>query len=525
MCVRELASRFLCFMAWRFRCAFLLVPVPAILLTSSLLLTQPAAAQTTVNFGPVDDSLIDPVVNVAVNTVLRSDAVMRFTVQADIPAGEFIRVEIDNVEVGRLSGGGTCNDLQNFSLTIPQATLAPLVADGSLAIRFSASTPGFGGGGGCVNGIGPFSNVTTSFNFALLGSLSFTTSIDRTIRNFVSRRADQITANEPNLASRLSAISKPVRQGSIKDTGMKLGATNGNMTFSASLRNVAAANAAKRGGAVRTGRESNGRMSLGHGLPGTMVSSRFDVWIEGKLAKTDNDTADSTLGLLYIGADYRLSHSLVVGLLGQFDWSDEEDDAVNADIDGRGWMLGPYMAARLHKNILFDSRIAWGRSDNDFTIGSSTGSFDTDRWLVKGQLTGDFQNNGWHLAPHVAVLYFEEDQDATTDSLGNAIGAQTVKLGRVTFGPKISTTLHSGNRVISPFVAVKGIWDFEKDDTVNAASGFAISDSDFRGRLEAGASVRGIGGITISGEGFYDGIGAKDFDAYGGSLRLTVPLR
>ena len=523
MCVRELLPRFIGLVGWSVRCALQATCTVALFLVSSLLVVQAAMAQgATISFGPlVDDVGINPEVNIAVNPNLRSDAVLRITTQADFTAIVSINVIIDNVTVGTLSGSTNCG-LENFSVTIPQATLVPLVADGNLNISFVPNNPP----APCIPLTGPFAGLgTASTAYALLGSLSFTSTIDRTIRNFVSRRADQITANDPDLTSRLSAISKPIRQRSIKDTGMKLGGTNGSIAFSASLRDVAAANAAKRGAAAKSGHQTNSRMSLGHGLPGTLVSSRFDVWVEGKLAKTDNDTADSTLGLLYVGADYRINQSLVVGLLGQFDWSDEEDDAVNADIDGRGWMLGPYIAARLHKNLLFDSRIAWGRSDNDFTVGSAAGSFDTDRWLVKGQITGDFQNNGWHLAPHVAVIYFEEEQEATTDSLGNLIGAQSVKLGHVTFGPKISTTLQSGNRVISPFFAVKGIWDFEKDDSVNAASGLAISDSDFRGRLEAGASISGIGGVTVSGEGFYDGIGAKDFDAYGGSLRLTVPLK
>ncbi|MEM7749096.1 MAG: hypothetical protein AAF346_12625, partial [Pseudomonadota bacterium] len=353
MCVRKLVSRFIHLDGWRFGRSIHFICAAAIFLVSCLLLAQPAAAQNAaINFGPLvdDNTAVIPFLetDVAVRRDLRSDAVLRVTVQADFSTGDSIAMTIDGVAVGTLSGGGNCS-VQNFTFRISQATLAPLVADGNLAIRFTPSANPIGGS--CLNGSGAFASLT-SFSYALLGSLSFTTSIDRTIRNFVSRRADQITANDPNLSNRLSAISRPVRQGSIKDTGMKLGGTNGNVAFSASLRDVAASRTATREAAAGQRRQSHSRMSLGHGLPGTMVSSRFDVWVEGKLAKTDNDTADSTLGLLYVGADYRFSQSLVVGLLGQFDWSGEEDNAVSADIDGRGWMLGPYMAARLHKNIL-----------------------------------------------------------------------------------------------------------------------------------------------------------------------------
>ena len=258
----------------------------------------------------------------------------------------------------------------------------------------------------------------------------------------------------------------------------------------------------------------------------TVASNQFDVWVEGKWLKIDSATAESKLGLLYIGADYRINNSLLVGLIGQFDWADENDTAVASNVDGRGWMVGPYVAARLHQNVLFDGRLAWGRSDNDVTITGGSGSFATSRWIAKGQFTGDFKMAGWQFVPHLAVIYFEDKQDAFTTSSGAAIGEQSVKLGRLTFGPKFTTNYRvGGNIALSPFFAVKGIWDFKRDDLVNTVNGFAISTSDVRARFEAGAEVQLTGGVTVKGEGFYDGIGVNDFDAYGGSVRANVPLQ
>jgi hypothetical protein len=45
-----------------------------------------------------------------------------------------------------------------------------------------------------------------------------------------------------------------------------------------------------------------------------------------------------------------------------------------------------------------------------------------------------------------------------------------------------------------------------------------------RGRTEAGLSVQLPDGISFAGKGFYDGLGANDYDAYGGSVSMRVPF-
>lgn len=47
---------------------------------------------------------------------------------------------------------------------------------------------------------------------------------------------------------------------------------------------------------------------------------------------------------------------------------------------------------------------------------------------------------------------------------------------------------------------------------------------DFRARAQAGVTARRADGMEITAEGFYDGIGANGFNAYGGTLRFDVPF-
>ncbi len=49
-------------------------------------------------------------------------------------------------------------------------------------------------------------------------------------------------------------------------------------------------------------------------------------------------------------------------------------------------------------------------------------------------------------------------------------------------------------------------------------------DDEFRARLEGGVSAYMPNGISLNIEGYYDGIGSDNLEAYGGSVRVKVPL-
>lgn len=250
----------------------------------------------------------------------------------------------------------------------------------------------------------------------------------------------------------------------------------------------------------------------------------YDLWVEGSWSRIDSGDATSDLGLLHIGADYRLTGNLLIGVLGQFDWTDQDDSPLNTQVDGFGWMVGPYVAARLSEQLIFDARAAWGQSDNDVSpFGTYTDSFDTDRWLVRGGLTGDIHVDNWHLTPGVSAIYFEEEQGSYTDSLGVFIPDQTVSLGRLMFGPE-AAYLYQPNAFwqVRPKLGLKGVWDFAKTDMVNIATGLAAGSDELRARVEGGVSMTYVNRYTLTGSGFYDGIGAGDFDAFGGRLAINV---
>jgi hypothetical protein len=268
-------------------------------------------------------------------------------------------------------------------------------------------------------------------------------------------------------------------------------------------------------------------MLLGATLPNTtaLPLSGFDIWAKGSWSEFSAATIAGRSGLLSVGVEYRIASDLVVGFSGLSDSTNAKDDTDNSKVDRKGWMAGPYMAARLHPKLIFEAGAAWGQSNGEISsLETTTNSFDSERWLVRGQFVGDLKFGAIRFAPHVGVIYFEEKQQTKSDTLNIEIGDQTTSLGRFTFGPKVSTRYRLENgTMIAPFVAVTGGWDFKRADFVDVATGLAASGNDkLRGTVEAGISVRLRDGVSLTSKGFYDGIGVSSYSAYGASVALRA---
>jgi hypothetical protein len=190
------------------------------------------------------------------------------------------------------------------------------------------------------------------------------------------------------------------------------------------------------------------RMALGAGDGGALplayeIASPWDVWVEGRYSAFDDDAGNldrnGYVGVLYAGGDYRLSENLIVGALVQFDWAKDDSSVLASKVNGNGWMIGPYLSTRVHENIYLDLRAAWGGSNNDLTVGTTNGTFDTTRWLVKGTLAGNWVHDAWRITPSAELAYVEENQNVFTNSAGTIVPSQTVSLGRLQSDPSSAT--------------------------------------------------------------------------------------
>ncbi len=251
----------------------------------------------------------------------------------------------------------------------------------------------------------------------------------------------------------------------------------------------------------------------------------LDIWIEGSASRfIDGDSGGGSFGLLSFGVDYLVEPDLLIGFMGQLDRFKQDFTTPGSEIDGRGWMAGPYATLKLDEHLYLDVLGAWGRSDNDISpFGTYTDSFETDRWLVSSTLTGQFDVGNWDLRPSYTLQFFHERQFAYTDTLGVRIPEQSLSQGDMRLGPQIAytQTFEDGSQ-LTPKGGFEGIYSFGARNTFSAGS-FAAETQGLTGQVNAGLDYQTPGGLNLGLTTDYGGIGgtAKSF---GLSVQLSMPL-
>ncbi len=549
----------------------------------------PAEAGTS-NFGPLVETNFggqtqSVTLSVDNSIAAGTSADLNLTVEGDLDSAglETIDVLVDGVNVTVVDGGTQCGFFTR-TISIPAATLAPLIADGQITISFASSIdvnfacPGTG----VFAGSGPFF-------FAVQGSLTYQAGGNKTvgvIAQYMRQRTNLLLSNEPDGSRQVDRLNEiggagdqsgpgfasspspgiaadfgaPWRAGNV--TRMPLGHrermlasgreqspfpssfardVNGDITgvvprvtgngddpmrfdFAASLSRVQRRNAEAEA-------KKLDRMGLDAGaLPST--HPRFtpvDVWIQGKYArfleKSAGD-ADGHFAVVSIGTDYVVNRSLLIGALLQLDSMRQSSTQTPSEISGVGWMAGPYATLRLTEHLFWQGRAAWGQSSNDVSpLATYTDTFDTTRWLVSTTVTGQWYRGPWTFRPSVSVAYMDDTAERYIDALGVATPSVKSRLGQAKAGPEILYRYQfSPDLTVEPRARLELIWNFA-DDTM--AVGLGQIDGQItgvRGRAEIGVQMVTPDGIGFDLSAGYDGIGGSDEDAIIATATLRVPL-
>ncbi|MEO9459931.1 MAG: autotransporter outer membrane beta-barrel domain-containing protein [Lentilitoribacter sp.] len=328
------------------------------------------------------------------------------------------------------------------------------------------------------------------------------------VNNFMRRRSGGILANEPDLHKQLDDENG----GEINSVTYALSETSGgfNGSFNAQTNRKLAS-------------------QFGHGYKadaGAEPSGFSNFWISGALSRTKQNGQSQDFGIVHLGAGYKINSDLLIGGIFQIDRASEDDTSVGASVSGTGWMIGPYLVARLQDNVLFDGRIAYGQSSNKVSpTGAYTDNFDTTRALVKARITGEYYHDDVKISPLLSFIYLTEKQKAYVDSLSATIPEQTVNLGQISFGSDVSKTFVLDNgMVMTPNAGIKGVWNFKDTGFLNAVTGSAstLNNAEISARLDFGVDIKNDNGMNFDIGGFFDGIGSSNYEAYGGSAKLTV---
>jgi hypothetical protein len=253
----------------------------------------------------------------------------------------------------------------------------------------------------------------------------------------------------------------------------------------------------------------------------------FDTWVEGQFSVYDDKSTTADKGNFFVGyagLDMRIYENTVVGLMGQIDWA--EANSASGKTDGTGWMIGPYMSFEPAENLFVDLRALWGRSDNTANatvLGRGyVGDFQTERLLMEGRVSGNYNMNDISLRPDATLFWMQEHQDdyVVTDSARSiAVSGQRVTLGELSAGLNIGRSFASDRLTIEPFVAGRFTWTFDNPGHMTA-TGTKIATDDAHGTLSAGLNLYSAT-TDARFEATYDGLFADGLDSWGGKLEFT----
>ncbi len=337
------------------------------------------------------------------------------------------------------------------------------------------------------------------------------------IRSFMAARADQILNASPDVGRRLRTDRATATPNSFA-FDMTEGRLNASMSMSLSAIRQAASE-----------RENRMPDQEAFSLAGETGMASVDVWVEASYASVSDDraglTADTDFGMYALGVDMMVSDDMLIGVLAQFDQAETITGEFRSQVEGDGWLAGPYMAARLSERMVFDARVAWGQSDNQVNpIGTYWDDFETSRWLAEANLVGDIINGAWRFSPGVGIAYFSEEQKQYTDSLGFVIPSQEITLGRITAGPEIAYRFETPDGgVFEPFVKVTAVYDYDDTEVINL-SGQLAGLGNFRADARVGLAAEFANGGRLSAEAMFSGVGEGDFEATTGMIRVRLPL-
>ena len=299
---------------------------------------------------------------------------------------------------------------------------------------------------------------------------------------------------------------------------------NGRFNFGASLSQMRAAARAEDDAKLGAARSSDSAAQ--HNASGTPQrrpgSDTFDVWIEGQSAHFTTDRLDGKrqghAAVVYSGIDMVVRPGLLVGVMAQRDWISDQATGLGSSQSrsGTGWMAGPYIGARLTQHLFVDARYARGQSDNKVDpIGAYTDKFATTRELATARITGNWTHGLWSIRPSAEVTHYSELQKAYVKYRDFDRPYEGLA-GSAVFGPEIGYRMDLGSHgVIEPFAGIKGVWDFAKSSK---------SGNSLRGRIEAGASLKMLNGLSLRGSAAFDGIGSSSYRAWQGQAVISMPL-
>ena len=266
-------------------------------------------------------------------------------------------------------------------------------------------------------------------------------------------------------------------------------------------------------------------VSLSAGRGGISAEGGFargGVWIDATGAWSEVGGAESRHVFGTLGAHREVSNGLLLGGMIQYDATDADLTDGAGNIEGNGWMVGPYFAANgASGQLRFEGRLLYGRSSNDIDFagsgsGTRTGTFDGERWLAQARVEGERPlGNGAVMIPSAGLGHAREIVEGFRDGLGSEVEGQTVSLTRLKLGTELEIPVEStrGALTLRPDLAFV---------LTDASGRYVKAGTVFGGRIGFGVDYWLEDSVSLGFERFYSGFGRSESEFYGAGLNLRM---
>jgi hypothetical protein len=234
----------------------------------------------------------------------------------------------------------------------------------------------------------------------------------------------------------------------------------------------------------------------------------WNVWIDGKFSWLDDTAAltnlDGSLINGVVGADYKVSDRLVLGLMGTYETSDLEGLGVTQDTDG--WGGGAYMGLSLTDSLVLSATVLGTDLDTDV---NGTAEFDSTRVQATSALTGNFYSGTWRTSPSLTVAWSKEWQHASV-----GLNAQTIETGIISPGLLIGNSISIGGAsTVEPWLGAQLDW-VGINKVVDDVTGTILDDPYTDLRLQGGLNFAFGANAQLALTAEISGLLYKDSDTY-----------
>ena len=241
---------------------------------------------------------------------------------------------------------------------------------------------------------------------------------------------------------------------------------------------------------------------------------------------TGRATASGTDGTqinVTAGLGYKVSPDLVVGALAGYEHFDYDASSTSGSLKGDGGSAGGYFGWRFGDGLKLDAAAVWSHLSYDVTAGAACGSFDANRWLVSGALSGSRKVGGVVWTPSARVFALWENQGAYTDSAAVTHAAQSLSQGRVSGGLKLAYPwLAPNGAIVTPSLGAYADYGFSST-SANSSGSTLTSPDGVSARVTSGLSVRNRRDATLSFDGSLGGLGGA-YLTWSANARAGLPF-